>query len=90
MSWGLRVVDSKDVLVYGAGLYSFFNNYDQTCLETESCQDNMVSVENSSVSLFGISTKATTNMLTVDGRSVALDFDNRNNFCATLAIFQSA
>ena len=89
MSWGLRVVDSIDVLVYGAGLYSFFNNYDQTCLLTESCQDNIVSIENSSVSLFGLSTKATTNMLLVDGKSTALDSDNRNNFCATLASFQS-
>ena len=28
--WGLRVINSKNVLVYGAGLYSFFNNYN-TC-----------------------------------------------------------
>lgn len=27
-AWGLRVVNSKNVLVYGAGHYSFFNNYD--------------------------------------------------------------
>ncbi|KAL2814357.1 pectate lyase superfamily protein-domain-containing protein [Aspergillus cavernicola] len=26
--WGLRVVDSKDILVYGAGIYSFFINND--------------------------------------------------------------
>lgn len=27
-SWGLRVIDSSDFFVYGAGFYSFFNNYD--------------------------------------------------------------
>ena len=27
MGWGLRVLDSKSVMVYGAGLYSFFNSY---------------------------------------------------------------
>lgn len=27
MAWGLRVSKSKNVLVYGAGLYSFFNDY---------------------------------------------------------------
>jgi hypothetical protein len=27
MGWGLRVLDSKSIVVYGAGLYSFFNNY---------------------------------------------------------------
>lgn len=26
-AWGLRIVDSHDVYVYGASLYSFFNNY---------------------------------------------------------------
>jgi glucan 1,3-beta-glucosidase len=27
MGWGVRVVNSQDILIYGAGLYSFFNNY---------------------------------------------------------------
>jgi glucan 1,3-beta-glucosidase len=27
MGWGLRVISSTDILVYGAGLYSFFDNY---------------------------------------------------------------
>jgi glucan 1,3-beta-glucosidase len=27
MGWGLRVVTSSNILVYGAGLYSFFSNY---------------------------------------------------------------
>jgi hypothetical protein len=26
--WGLRVLDSTDIFVYGAGLYSFFDNND--------------------------------------------------------------
>ena len=25
--WGLRVLNSDNILVYGAGLYSFFDNY---------------------------------------------------------------
>lgn len=88
-AWGLRIVDSEDVFVYGAGLYSFFDNYSQTCLDTESCQDNIVSLENSdSIYLYGLSTKAATNMVTVDGQSGALDSDNRNSFCATIASFE--
>ena len=90
-AWGLRIVDSQDVLVYGAGLYSFFDNYDQTCLDTESCQTNIVSLENSAgVNIYGLSTKASVNMVTVDGTSAALDTDNRNNFCATVALFSQA
>jgi hypothetical protein len=90
-AWGLRIVDSKDVLIYGAGLYSFFDNYDQTCLATESCQSNMVSLENSAgINIYGLSTKASTNMVSVDGTGAALDKDNRNNFCATIAMFEEA
>lgn len=88
-TWGLRVTDSSDVYVYGAGLYSFFDNYNQDCLETESCQTDMVSIENSAVNIYGLSTKASVNMLTVNGKSQALDSDNRNNFCATLSYFAS-
>ncbi|KAH8589966.1 pectate lyase superfamily protein-domain-containing protein [Bisporella sp. PMI_857] len=88
-AWGLRIVDSKAVHVYGAGLYSFFDNYSQDCLKTQSCQENMLSIENSSdVNLFALSTKAAVNMITVNGNGVALDADNRNNFCAALAHFE--
>ncbi|KAL2074490.1 hypothetical protein VTL71DRAFT_8268 [Oculimacula yallundae] len=88
-AWGLRVVDSKDIFVYGAGLYSFFDNYSQVCLDTASCQDNMVSVENSAgIHMYGLSTKAAVNMVTLDGKSAALDKDNRNNFCAAITYFE--
>lgn len=86
-TWGLRVTDSSDVYIYGGGLYSFFDNYDQTCLLTEDCQSDMISIENSAVNMFGVSTKASANMVTVDGVGKALDSDNRNNYCATLSYF---
>lgn len=89
-AWGLRVVNSSNVLIYGAGLYSFFENYSQTCLTTESCQRNMVSVENShSTWLYGLSTKASTNMVTWNGRPIVLQADNRDNFCSTAALFET-
>jgi glucan 1,3-beta-glucosidase len=88
-AWGLRAVASKDVFVYGAGLYSFFDNYDQTCLDGEKCQSNMVSLEQSDVTLYGLSTKAATNMVTVNSQSAALQADNTNTFCQTLAFFRS-
>jgi hypothetical protein len=51
----------------------------------------MVSLENSgSVYLYRLSTKAATHMVTVDGQSAAIDSDNRNNFCATIAMFVEA
>ncbi|KAF9871949.1 hypothetical protein CkaCkLH20_10581 [Colletotrichum karsti] len=40
-AWGLRVRSSSNVLLYTAGLYSFFQEYDQACLDTESCQERL-------------------------------------------------
>lgn len=86
-TWGVRAVDSSDIYVYGGGLYSFFDNYAQQCVGENNCQDNMISLENSKVTFFGVSTKASVNMITVNNRSVALDKDNRNNFCGALAMY---
>ena len=90
-AWGLRIVASSNILVYGAGLYSFFDNYSEDCLATESCQDNMVSIENCSgdVYLWGLSTKASTNMVTLDGTGAVPQSDNQDNFCATIAVFEA-
>ena len=88
MAWGLRLTNATDVLVYGAGLYSFFDNYDQACLATESCQDSVVDVDGaSSVSLYGLSTKAATSMVSTDGATIPQK-DNTNGFCSTVALFQ--
>ncbi|KAK8148764.1 hypothetical protein G3M48_009166 [Beauveria asiatica] len=86
-TWGLRAVDSSDILIYGAGLYSFFDNYDQKCVNGNDCQDNILDIQNSSVHIFGLATKASINMVTLNNQSAALDKDNRNNFCAALASF---
>ena len=49
----------------------------------------MVSVECSSdIYLWGLSTKAATNMVTVDGVGVVAQKDNRDTFCSTLAVFE--
>ncbi|TPX19327.1 hypothetical protein DIZ76_017116 [Coccidioides immitis] len=86
-AWGLRVIQSSDVFLYGGGLYSFFENYGQECLQTESCQLNMIEVECSQVYLYAVSTKASTNMITSGGKGLVLQKDNRNNFCSTVAFF---
>ncbi|CAG2108408.1 unnamed protein product [Medioppia subpectinata] len=89
MAWGLRIVNSESVFVYGAGLYNFFQNYGQGCIAQEHCQDNMVSVENSTknIYLFNINTKASDNMVSVDGQSRVRQADNRGDFCSTIAGF---
>ncbi|KAI8621283.1 glucan 1,3-beta-glucosidase [Chytriomyces sp. MP71] len=76
--WGLRAVNTRDTVIYGAGLYSFFDNYKQGCLTSWNCQSNMVSLEKSSVSMVGLTTIGTTNMLLIDGTAVGLATSNLN------------
>lgn len=90
-AWGLRVLNSSDTYVYGAGLYSFFENYGQTCLDSEDCQENMVEVDCSDVKIYGLSTKASMNMITSSsGGSLVPEDENTSNFCSTIALFEQS
>ncbi|PTB75695.1 glycoside hydrolase family 55 protein [Trichoderma longibrachiatum ATCC 18648] len=90
-TYGIRVVNSSNTLIYGAGMYSFFNNYDGvTCVNGNNCQDNIIDVRNSQVHFFGISTKASINMITLNGQAAVFDRDNRNTFCGTVASFETS
>lgn len=42
MAYALRIVESTNVFVYGAGLYSFFSSYSEDCLTEESCQQTLL------------------------------------------------
>ncbi|KAK2865261.1 hypothetical protein FQN49_003754 [Arthroderma sp. PD_2] len=86
-AWGLRILNSSDIYLFGGGLYSFFENYEQDCLKTESCQLNMIEVECSETYLYGFSTKASTNMITSGGKGLVPQKENRSNFCSTVALF---
>ncbi|KAJ5872831.1 uncharacterized protein N7529_005184 [Penicillium soppii] len=90
-SWGLRVLSSSDVFIYGAGLYSFFENYAQSCLNSEDCQENMVEIDCSDIKLYGLSTKASVNMITSSqGKALVLEKPNKSNYCSTIALFEQS
>lgn len=90
-TWGIRIVNSSNTLIYGAGMYSFFNNYDgDTCVNANNCQDNMIDIQNSQVKLFGISTKASVAIVSVNGQQTVFDRDNRNTFCGTITSFETS
>jgi glucan 1,3-beta-glucosidase len=91
--WGLRVVDSSSVLVYGAGHYSFFSNYNVTCSNPgagETCQTHIVDIESSAVSIYGLNTVGTTEMVTLNGVDEAPAADNNDGFVSTIAIYRSS
>ncbi|EGO54182.1 hypothetical protein NEUTE1DRAFT_49844 [Neurospora tetrasperma FGSC 2508] len=90
--WGLRIVDSEGVRVYGAGLYSFFNNYDQSaCIDGKNCQRNMFSLEGTNdVSVYNLNTVGTTYMATVDGMDIIPAADNDGMFVDSVAYVHTA
>ncbi|KAJ7500847.1 exo-beta-1,3-glucanase [Mycena galericulata] len=78
-AWGLWVTSSEDILVFGAALYSFYSNYDQGCLTTESCQSQMVNVDsNSSVQIYSLSTIGTTWQLSINQVPIINQDQNQN------------
>ncbi|KAK0938042.1 hypothetical protein LTR29_010371 [Friedmanniomyces endolithicus] len=88
-AWGLRVVDSQGVLIYGAGLYSFFNGYTQDCVIGENCQENMIHIQNSQVSMYAVTTKAAVNMIIDDNVITVKGADNLDVYADTMAYFNT-
>ncbi len=69
----------------GAGLYSFYSNYDQACLDTTTCQTQLFNIDSgSTVSVYALSTVATTFMLSVNGQGVIPASANVNGFQSTV------
>ncbi|KAM0259874.1 hypothetical protein ACHAQJ_003119 [Trichoderma viride] len=90
-TWGIRLVNSINTFIYGTGMYSFFNNYDGvTCVDANNCQDSMIDIQNSTVKLFGVSTKASISMVNLNGQQSVFDRDNRDTFCGTIASFETS
>ncbi|GAB1315404.1 hypothetical protein MFIFM68171_05614 [Madurella fahalii] len=91
--WGLRIVDSTGLFVYGAGLYSFFDNYDVNCSQIGQgarCQQRTFSVEGETeVRVFNLNTVGTNQMVTVDGVDVVDYEDNIDGFVHTVALFET-
>ncbi|KAF5373032.1 hypothetical protein D9758_001642 [Tetrapyrgos nigripes] len=89
--WGLRVATSTDIIVFGAGLYSFFHNYNQTCLDSFNCQSQIMTVDSSSsLHIYSLSTVATTFQLSVNQNGVINQSDNRDGFASTVTAWSQS
>ncbi|CAM1501452.1 Fc.00g034360.m01.CDS01 [Cosmosporella sp. VM-42] len=97
-AWGLRIINSHKVFIYGAGLYSFFNNWSTDCsnktLSHTTCQDNILSIESGSteVNIYSYSTVGVLNMITKDGATKVIgDWNgpNEDGFVDTIALWLS-
>ncbi|TFK36999.1 exo-beta-1,3-glucanase [Crucibulum laeve] len=84
-AWALRVTTSTDIIIFGAGLYSFFTNYSQDCLSGANCQSQSVNIDTaSSVTIYSLSTVATTFQISVNQQGIVNQSGNVNGFASTV------
>ncbi|KAH7124727.1 pectate lyase superfamily protein-domain-containing protein [Dactylonectria macrodidyma] len=84
-SWAVRIVDSNAVYVLGAGLYSWFSDYSQTCVKAGNCQARGFEVEEShDVWIYNLCTKAILEMISPLGSTPTYAKDNMNGFLASI------
>ncbi|KAF7295343.1 hypothetical protein MIND_01073700 [Mycena indigotica] len=84
-AWGLRVTSSSNIIIFGAGLYSFFNNYNQNCLTPVNCQAQMATIDSaSSVHIYSLNTVGVTSQLSVNQAGVINQASNANGFSQTV------
>ncbi|KAJ0168006.1 Glucan 1,3-beta-glucosidase [Colletotrichum tanaceti] len=99
MAWGLRIIGSRNVVAFGAGHYSFFNNYSTDCCQIGAgtqCQQRIVDVCDASgnstatddVRVHNLQIVGTQAMVTRDGKDVALFKDNVAGFTAGIALYR--
>jgi glucan 1,3-beta-glucosidase len=90
------------MLVYGAGLYSFFDNYSTDCsahnatVYNEVCQTQIFGIDEggssetysgSTVYIYGLNTLGSVSMIDRDGTSVAAQSANTNMYTETVAMY---
>ncbi|KAK5661924.1 hypothetical protein OQA88_10034 [Cercophora sp. LCS_1] len=93
-SWGLRTIDSRNIFVYGAGLYSFFDNYSTACstfTAGQTCQARITSIEGvaDNINIYNLNTIGSQSMLNRNGAMVAWYNDNVNVFPSCIAVYKS-
>ncbi|KAI1342926.1 glycoside hydrolase family 55 protein [Xylariaceae sp. FL0016] len=93
IAWGLRVSGSQNVLVYGAGLYSFFNNFSTSCSANGgTCQTAMVQYDAAATKnfwMYGLSTVGAQGMVYKDTTQMVASSANTNVFPSTVMFFNS-
>ena len=85
VSWAARIIDSSSVYILGAGLYSWFYNYNQDCVKTNDCQlRGFEVVESYDVWIYNLCTKAIMEMISPKNSPATLAKDNVNGFLSSI------
>ncbi|KAF2640499.1 pectin lyase-like protein [Massarina eburnea CBS 473.64] len=93
--WGLRILRSSHINIYGAGLYSFFDDYNNSCSQWDggaSCQTRILSIEGNKSShhihVYNLNTVGTGWMVSQDGEVFANNVDNNGTFVDTVVVLR--
>ncbi|KAF6828452.1 glucan 1,3-beta-glucosidase [Colletotrichum musicola] len=88
-AWGLRVINSENILLHGAGMYSFFQEYYQDCLDTFDCQERLCEVKGSKgVTIFNMFTVATVEIGTgINGGAIMQEDGNQRGFTTEISVW---
>ncbi|EGN94233.1 glycoside hydrolase family 55 protein [Serpula lacrymans var. lacrymans S7.3] len=92
-AWGMYVQSSSDITLFGAGFYSFYENYVQDCLNTTNCQDqifNMDSASASSMNVYALSTVGVVTELSVADAGVIKAAQNPDGLQDTATSWSSS
>ncbi|KAK1750487.1 pectate lyase superfamily protein-domain-containing protein [Echria macrotheca] len=70
--WALRVIESSNIHIIGAGLYSWFDTYTQDCVPESNCQKVMTEFKNNhgGITINNLITIGATNMINADGKLI--------------------
>ncbi|KAH6909779.1 glucan 1,3-beta-glucosidase [Coprinopsis sp. MPI-PUGE-AT-0042] len=82
-AWALSVQQSQNIIIFGAGLYSFFNSYTQECIETRNCQTQIANIDSAS------SVYISVYQLSLNGQGIIREGDNINGFASTVTYWSS-
>ncbi|PCH43394.1 glycoside hydrolase family 55 protein [Wolfiporia cocos MD-104 SS10] len=91
-AWALYVSGSSDILIFGAGHYSFFQNYAQGCDSEYDCQSQIVEIDSdsSNIGIYGLNTVYTTYQLSVDYNGIIYYGNDLNGFAETVTAWTSS
>lgn len=87
-AWGLQVIDSSNVIVHSAGLYSFFNAFYKDCEATQNCQQSILEVKGSTdIVIYNLFTVCTVNIASGIDNTKVLQKDNQRGFTTEVSVW---
>ncbi|KAF8139667.1 glycoside hydrolase family 55 protein [Boletus edulis] len=90
MAWAMNVQSSSNIILFGAGFYTFYQHYGQTCLTNNSCQTHIFNIDSaSSVTVYSVSTVGSTYQLSVGQNGVVGQTDNQDGFQSTFTAWSN-